>query len=571
MTSISLRVIGMVSASVLAAAVVGANGASQNAPMPSDQAIRDILANRIDVERQHVGVVVGVIEPGGRRVVGHGTFGRSDTRPVSGSTMFEIGSVTKVFTSLLLTDMARRGDVAVEDPVAKYLPAGVTVPMRGTAPITLQDLATHTSGLPRLPTNLVVTNPDNPYAGYSVENLHAFLASHVLARDIGMQFEYSNLGVGLLGHALALRARSDYETLVKARITGPLGMNDTVVQLSTELASRLAGGHNQRLEPAGNWDLPALAGAGALRSTANDLLQFLSAFIGTTQTDLAPAMARMLSVRRPAGGGMVAALGWQVVTRDGVEIVWHSGATGGYSAFVAYVPSRAVGVVVLANNTGPAGSSVDDIGLHLLDPRVPLAKPIPSRTRVTVAPAVLARYAGSYEIAPGFVVGVTHEEGRLFVTPPGQPRHEIFAESERNFFATIADVQFSFDIDATGPAKTMTLHQAGRSNVGKRVEVAAAPAAAPRPAVAVAPKVLDGCVGRYQLTPALVVTVTRDDTRLFAQATGQAAFELFAESNDRYFAKVGGIEVSFDRDQQGRAVAVDIRQGGITRRLKRVE
>ena len=440
-----------------------------------------------------------------------------------------------------------------------------------TRAITLQDLATHTSGLPRLPTNLVITNMDNPYANYSVENLYAFLSGYVLTRDIGTQFEYSNLGVGLLGHALALRARSDYETLARTRILVPLDMQETSIQLNRDLAGRLAAGHNRSLEPAGNWDLPALAGAGGLRSTASDMLQFLSAFLGTTKSELSPAMTRMLSVRRPAMAGLTSVLGWQVVSRDGVEIVWHSGATGGYSAFVAYVPSRAIGVVVLANNTGAAGSSVDDLGMHLLDPRVPLAKPIPKRTRITVDPAILARYAGTYQLAPGFLATVTHEEGRLFVTPQGQPQHEIFAESERTFFTTIVDALFTFDVDDTGPAKAMTLTQGGRSTTGKRVDVAAMPAAPPRQVVAVQPEVLEAWVGRYQLTPAIFITVTRREAQLFAQATGQGAFELFPESESRFFAKVGGIEIWFDRDAQGRSAALNIRQGGVTRQLKRVE
>lgn len=561
---------GLVTGLLVAMLGAGVAASSQNAPIPSDQDILAILTNRVDVDRRHVGVVVGVIEPAGRRIVSRGTFSRANTRPVDGDTVFEIGSVTKVFTSLLLADMVQRGEVALDDPVAQFLPPSVKVPMREATAITLQDLSTHTSGLPRLPTNLVVTNPDNPYAGYSVENLHAFLSGYTLTRGIGSQFEYSNFGVGLLGHALALRAKSAYAPLIAARITGPLGMKQTAVQLSNDMTGRLASGHNARLEPAGNWDLPSLAGAGALRSTANDLLQFLSAFIGATKSDLAPAMARMLSVRRPAGAGLISALGWQLINRDGVEFVWHSGATGGYSAFVAYVPSRSVGIVALANNSGPAGSSVDDLGLHLLDPKVPLAKPVPIRTKITVAPEVLARYAGSYELMPGFVAVVAHEDGRLYVTPQGQPRHEIFAETERRFFATIADVQFTFDGDAPGPVATMTLHQAGRATTGKRVTASATPAPA-REVVAVAPGVLEGYVGQYRFTPAMVITVTRQDARLFAQATGQGAFELFAESETRFFAKVAGIEVSFDRDATGRAATLNIRQGGVTSQLKRIE
>lgn len=571
MMSFSTRLFRSAAACVLALLLPGTTTASQSAGLLSDEAIRSLLADRVDVEKQHVGVVVGVIDAAGRRIVGHGTFGKSDARPVDGHTVFEIGSVTKVFTSLLLADMAGRGEVAPDDPVAKYLPAGVKVPMRGTTAITLQDLATHTSGLPRLPTNLAISNMDNPYASYSVENLHAFLSGYVLTRDIGTQFEYSNLGVGLLGHALALRARSDYETLLKTRILGPLEMRETAIQLSKEMAGRLAAGHNARLEPAGNWDIPTLAGAGALRSTVSDLLQFLSAFLGTTKSELSPAMARMLSVRRPAMAGMMSGLGWQIVTRDGVEMVWHNGGTGGYSAFVGYMPSRGVGVVVLANNAGAAGSSVDDLGMHLLDPRVPLAKPIPKRTRITVEPAILARYAGTYELAPGFQATVTHEEGRLFVTPQGQPRHEIFPESERTFFTTIVDALFTFEVDATGPATSMTLQQGGRSMIGKRVDVAAMPPAPPRQVVAVKPEVLETWVGRYQLTPAIFITVTRQEAQLFAQATGQGAFGLFPESESRFFAKVGGIEIWFDRDAQGRSAVLNIRQGGVTRQLKRVE
>ena len=226
----------------------------------------------------------------------------------------------------------------------------------------------------------------------------------------------------------------------------------------------------------------------------------------------------------------MSALGWQVVTRDGVEIVWHSGATGGYSAFVAYVPSRAVGVVVLANNAGAAGGSVDDLWDALARSACAAGK-AHSQSHTDHGGRRRARpFAGTYEIAPGFLVAVAHEEGRLFVTPPGQPTHEGFAESERMFFTTIANVQFSFEADATGPAKAMTLHQAGKSMTGKRVDVAALPPAPPRQVVTVKPNVLETWVGRYQLTPAVFITVTRQEARLFGQATGQGAFELFPES-----------------------------------------
>src|ERR1700683_5398559 len=241
----------------------------------SDTEIRKILVDRIDVQHQSVGIVVGVLGPEGRRIIAYGHLEKGDARPLDGDTIFEIGSATKVFTSLLLADMVQRGQVSLDDPVAKYLPPGAKMPERNGRSITLVDLATHTSGLPRMPTNFSPKDPTNPYADYSAELLYQFLSTYQLTRDIGSQYEYSNLGGGLLGHVLARRAGVDYETLVRSRICEPLGMKSTAITLSADMKARFAIGHDQSLDPVAYWDLPTLAGAGALRSTENDLLTFL--------------------------------------------------------------------------------------------------------------------------------------------------------------------------------------------------------------------------------------------------------------------------------------------------------
>src|SRR5271157_2778321 len=218
-------------AMILFAAIAGAQS-PPNALVPPDSEIRKILVERIDTFHQGVGIVVGVIEPQGRREVAYGSLNQGDSRPLDGDTIFEIGSVTKVFTSLLLADMVQRGEVALTDPVARYLPSQVKMPERGGRQITLQDLATHTSGLPRLPSNLNPKDPANPYADYSVDQLYQFLSGYQLTRDIGSQSEYSNLGGGLLGHVLARPAGMDYEALVKSRICEPLGMKSTGITLT---------------------------------------------------------------------------------------------------------------------------------------------------------------------------------------------------------------------------------------------------------------------------------------------------------------------------------------------------
>ena len=229
---------------------------------PTEAEIATVVAARIDVERAGVGIVAGVIDEDGRRIVAHGSLAHEDSRPLDGDTVFEIGSITKVFTTLLLADMVARGEAALDEPVARLLPAGVAVPDRNGQQIRLIDLATHTAGLPRSPTDMPDADWSNPFADYTVERLYAFLAGVRLGRDIGAGFAYSNLGLGLLGHALALRAGADYEALLRRRITGPLGMSDTTIALSAEMKRRFAVPHDHHLEPVPVWDLPAIPGAG---------------------------------------------------------------------------------------------------------------------------------------------------------------------------------------------------------------------------------------------------------------------------------------------------------------------
>jgi len=464
---------------LFAATILTAVGNAQSpadSPMPSDAEIRTILAQRVDEFHQSVGIVVGMIGPDSRKVVSYGALEKGDPRVLNGDTVFEIGSVTKVFTSLLLSDMVQRGQVALTDPVSKYLPAGVKMPQRNGKQITLLDLATHTSGLPRIPANMQPKDPGNPYADYSAPQLYEFLSSYELPRDIGAQYEYSNLGGGLLGHVLTLRAGMDYEALVRARITGPLEMKNTSIALSPEMKARLAVGHDDKLKPVANWDLPTLPGAGALRSTANDMLTFLAANIGGyNKTPLASAMAAMLDVRRPSGRpGLDVALAWHIYSSpQGGSVIWHNGGTGGYRSFIGYDPKTRIGVVVLANAETAAG--VDDIGLHLLNPKAPLLgaaafQPPKERKEVAVDPKLFDKYAGRYQLAPNFILTITREGDHLFAQATGQPKFELFAESEKEYFLKVVDAQISFDADSGGAVNQLVLHQAGQNAPAKRIE-----------------------------------------------------------------------------------------------------
>ena len=452
-------------------AILGSTQA-QTAPastVPPDSEIRKILVDRIDIQHQGVGIVIGVISPEGRRIIAYGHLEKGDPRPLNGDIIFEIGSISKVFTSLLLSDMVQRGQVALDDPLAKYLPKTVKVPERNGRTITLVDLSTHTSGLPRLPKNLAPKDPANPYADYTVEQLYQFLSTYELPRDIGSKYEYSNLGGGLLGHVLALRAGTSYEALVRSRIGDPLGMKSTEITLTPELKNRLAIGHNPALETVPNWDLPTLAGAGALRSTANDLLNFLAANLGYTKTPLAPAMAAMLKVRKPTGEpGTEVALGWHIIIKDDKEIIWHNGGTGGYRTFIGFDPKTRIGVVALSNTSTDIG--VDDIGQHLLNPNVPLAKPPKEHKEAKVDPKLFDGYVGSYQLAPTFVLTVTREQDHLFLQATGQQKFEVFPEGDRDYFLKVVDAQITFVTDSQGKATELILHQGGIDQHAKRTQ-----------------------------------------------------------------------------------------------------
>ena len=375
-TAVATRISAIVCALVLVTAP-----ASAQAPFPPDSKVQVLLQQLVNSHGVR-GIVVGLLdEDGTRRVIAHGDPGPG-ARPLDGESVFEIGSMTKVFTGILLADMVRRGQVELTDPVADLLPREVRVPERNGKPITLLDLTTHFSGLPMNPTNRAsVEMHENPYAGYTVSRMYEFLSSYELPRDPGDAIEYSNIGVALLGHALSLRAgMTTYDALVSERILRPLGMTDTAVTLTPRMKIHLVRGHDRAGGPAANWDLSALAGMGGLSSTANDMLTFAAANLSPKDTDLTLAMRLAHRELRQAKGFVYP--GIPIAFNDGRigfnwfnsrpgerRITWTVGLTGGYSSLLG-LDIEARRAVVVLTNTGL--HNVDYLAFHLLDPTVPL-------------------------------------------------------------------------------------------------------------------------------------------------------------------------------------------------------
>lgn len=411
----------------------------------------DALAAPYVADGRILGMVVGVWDGKEEVVRGYG-----DAKP-GADTVYEIGSLSKAFTGVLLASLVKDGIVRLDQPVAELLPEGAVVPARGERRITLLDLATHTSGLPRMPDNFAPKDPRNPYADYTPERMLSFLRGAKLSREPGAAYEYSNLGAGLLGWALARKAGKGYDELLAERITAPLGMKSTAVALTPEMKARLAPGHDAAGTPAANWDLLAFAGAGGIRSTAADMMRFLRANLSDGPLAETFAFAR---AGRFEGGGVRMGLGWHISPKG---TCWHNGQTGGYHSFAAVDAANGRAVVVLADT---ATGEVDELGGSLL--RMLAGEKAETPRDVPVKPEILAEYAGTYGLFGGFKLTVTVERGRLMVQATGQEKLPVFAKSETEFFYKVVDARITFERDKDGKVTRLVLHQNGQDMPGNK-------------------------------------------------------------------------------------------------------
>jgi D-alanyl-D-alanine-carboxypeptidase/D-alanyl-D-alanine-endopeptidase len=432
--------------------------AQQPADVPDD--VRVNVRARVDAGAWP-GVVIGVVDRTGTRYFSFGNTALSGGKPVGPRTMYEIGSITKVFTSLALADMVVHGQVGLDDSLQRYLPDDVKAPERSGKPITLRLLAAQRSGLPEMPSNFAPRDPTNPYADYDTTRLYSFLSGYTLPRDPGAQYQYSNFGVGLLGAVLARHDHASYPAMIDRRVLGPLGMTSTMVQLTPDARDRLATGHANG-KPAANWDLDALAGAGALRSDAEDMTRFVASAMGLTSTPLDSAFRLTETPQFDAGSPVMRiGLGWHILQRPSMRIVWHNGGTGGYRSFTGFDPERRIGVVVLSNST----VSVDDLGFHVLDSTMALLAP---RIAVAIAADSLEAYVGRYQLSPTFTIAITRDGGALFLQATGQDRFGLFASGRNEFFLRAVDAGISFERDGQDQVVALILHQNGANQRAAR-------------------------------------------------------------------------------------------------------
>jgi D-alanyl-D-alanine-carboxypeptidase/D-alanyl-D-alanine-endopeptidase len=472
---------------------------SSKASSLTEAEIKVMLQDYIDTDKLGVGIAVGIVDTNGPRVIGHGKLDNGTGREVDGDTVFEIGSITKVFTALLLQDMIERGEMKLDDPVQKFLPDSVKVPTYQGRQITLLHLATHTSGLPRMPNNLSPRSWRDPdQADYTVEQLYAFLSRHRLRRVPGSEAVYSNLGMLLLGHVIVQKAGKDYEALIIERICQPLRMNSTRIALTPELESRLATGHAMPGRPVSRMNFRFLPGAGGLHSSANDLLKFVSAYLGLNPTPLNSLMEKARAFH-PIESGTKLMLAW-----GGDDTAFgHNGGTYGYMTIIGFDPKQRRGFTVLSNcrNSGIVDA--------MREPLRAAPSPRPA-SAVPVDPARYDAYVGQYKLDDTWnTCTIRREKDRLLVQWIDQSggrslSYEMFPQSESVFRNEFWGVESTFSCATNGPSVELILRGlAPCSGIKEPLKLTRVsrdvPEAVPAP-IQLQPEIYERYIGQYRKT-----------------------------------------------------------------------
>lgn len=424
--------------------------------------IEQLAAPWIDAEYL-AGVSIGVLKDDSDTTV-HLGQADEDGRRADDETVYEIGSASKVFTALLVADAVVRGEVTLDQPAAELLPDGVTLPVWDDRAITVRDLATHRSGLPPIGDNMPVDS-ENPYEDYSSERAYEFLNGYRLTRPPGEAYEYSNLGMSLAGHLICRKTGLSYDELLHRRITEPLGMPATGVELSPSMQAHLATPYLAVGVPTSTWEFSDLPGAGGIRSSLRDMLKFAAAQLDPPENDLGRAIDLAWREQHPAEGaepGM--ALGWHLAG----NARWHNGETGGSHSMLIVDRDAGLAVVLLANT---ALMELDNLAFDVLlsalgrdvEPRS-LEKP------VRVAKSVMEEYVGEYQLDPGFVFSVSLKGAQLMVGLTGQPALPVFARSETEWFYLAVDATLKFQRDDDGACHSLQLLQNGVTQTAKRIE-----------------------------------------------------------------------------------------------------
>jgi CubicO group peptidase (beta-lactamase class C family) len=479
--------------------------------------------------------------------------------PNSPSAKFRLGSITKQFTAASILLLEERGKLKVDDPVKKYMPDAPAAWDK----ITLFNLLTHSSGIPNF-TGFPDYASQEPFAT-TPEQLVARFRDKPLDFQPGEKMSYSNSGYVLLGYLIEKISGESYEKFVQENIFTRLGMKDSGYDSNSAIILHRAAGYAPGPDGpihAGFINMTVPLSAGALYSTTEDLLRWEQGLFGGKV--LSPSSLQKMTT--PFKNDY--AFGLQVHMVNGRKLIDHGGGIEGFNTMLAYYPEEKLVVIVLGNLNGLAPQEIaSKLAAVVHGEKVVMPS---EHKEVTVNPKLFNGYIGRYQLAPDFVLTITREDDHLFAQATGQPKFQIFPESDRDYFLKVVDAQITFVTNGNDKASELILHQGGGDQHAKRLE-GEPPPPKEHKETAVDPKMFVGYIGSYQLAPNFILTITREDDHLFAQATGQPKFQIFPESDRDYFLKVVDAQITFVTDGNGRARELILHQAGMDQHAKRIE
>jgi D-alanyl-D-alanine carboxypeptidase len=492
-------------------------------------------------------------------------FGLADREwdvPVAPDSEFRLGSITKQFTATAIMQLAEQGKLNVDDPISKY----VSVAPAAWSAITIRELLTHTSGIPSY-TAIPGFFDEQARIDRAPEEIIKLTADKPLDFPPGTKFSYDNSGYVILGFIIEKVSGQSYADYLQTHIFGPLGMTHTGYDVSTDILPHRVSGYqhqNDAVKNAAFLSMTLPYAAGSLYSNVDDLLTWDQALYAARPVNAASLKAMFTDYGHGYG------FGYGIQTQFGHREWAHGGGINGFATEIERYPDDHLTVIVLANfQDAPSNTIADELAGAYFGVAPPQA--------ITLAPDLLDQYVGVYQIGEVASIRIGRDGDRLSIELSGQSQSPIYASDQRTFFSRIVNAQITFDAPASGKAPGFILHQGGVDQTARRINEAEAArldeamavsaqepllSTAQRPVVKVDSHVLDGYVGAYRMTPSMVLTVTRDGDKLFAQATGQPLVELFALSDRQFFLTVADVQMTFQPDASGKAAAVVVHQNG---------
>lgn len=517
----------------------------------SEDDIRVTLEQRFNGDRSGACFAAAVIENGATAQAYFCADAKSE-RSIDGRTVFEIGSITKTMTAALLAETIGRGEIAIDAPLANLLPPGTNVPSFNGTPITVGNILTHTSGLPSFPWH----NADmrNPYARLSEADVLDTLASTALSRAPGSQYEYSNFALMLLSYALAKHSGTDFETLLRDRLLSPLDMDDTFI-VTRPSGVHVAQGHLSNGRPTGPWEFRVdMAGAGGVRASLRDMVRYLEGQLGIRDSPITPVLAQTQK-QIAVVGSQAMGMAWQILpTENGRTFLMHAGGTGGFSSFLAFDRAAKSGVVLLSDTALTDVGGLSQLGLHLLDPSLPAGTP---RNTATAEIELIEALVGRYRLQTGAGVELRRRGTTLTIQADGEPEFKLEYDSAGEFYPLAFDAILQPRRKHDG-SYTFTWYRLGGSQQAERLGATPPDAVQPAPAEAD----IREYEGNYSFSRTLSLRVYSSGPKLMVQSTGRAPLEASPLGRDVFVTEPVGAEITFERDADGKVIALKVNQRG---------